>query len=249
MTPFQLKELGRLGWIVGPEESEAGFVKRIDIQRTFSEESLESITKHPAIIDFIESQLHVRPFWIQVRYSNDRLTPWQAAASWITKNGNWIQLRKSFKKGHFFGYQRDDVILHEAIHSLRFTFEEPQFEEILAYAFTKKKWRRYFGPLFFTTRQAYIFLIALLFTPFIPILPCFYFLYRLGRLVRNQWVFKKALQKIQKIFPNSSPYSIALRLTDREIQLFAIQEYKVIKAYIKSQEKDLRWQQLLANLA
>lgn len=248
MTPIQLKELGQLGWIIGPDETEEGFIKRIEIQKSFSKKNLESIAQNSAVMDVIEKEFHVKPSWIQVRYSNRGLTLWQGAASWITEYGNWIQLRKPFKKGHFLGYERDDVILHEAVHSLRFTFEEPRFEEILAHAFTKKRWRRYFGPLFATTKQASIFFITLLLTPFAPIIPFAYFLYRVGCLVNNQRTFKKALGKISILFPGLSPYTVALRLTDQEVELFAKEKETVIRDYIYEKKQNLRWQQLIANL-
>jgi len=244
MTPEKLKELGEAGWIIGPEESEEGFVKRIDIQQSFSKGNLESIEKNPGVMDFIQKEFHVTPKWIQVRYSNRGLKPWEGAASWIMDYGNWIQLRNAFKKGSFLGYRREDVILHEVVHSLRFTFEEPRFEEIIAHAFTQKKWRRFFGPLFATPAHAYIFLTTLLLTPFAPSIPFGYLLWRLGCLIKNQRIFKKSLKKIQKLFPHLSPYSVVLRLTDQEIQLFANQDVTIIQDYIKSQQKNLRWQQL-----
>lgn len=248
MTPEKLKELGAAGWIIGPDESVEGFVKRIDIQSTFSKGKLESIEQNSTVMKQIQERFQVSPSWIQVRYSNRGLKPWEGAASWITEFGNWIQLRKRFRKGSFLGYREDDVIIHEAIHSLRFTFEEPRFEEIIAHAFTKKRWRRYLGPLFSTPNQAYIFLTTLFLTPFAPIIPSAYLLWRVGVLMQSQRLFKKALKKIQALFPKTSPYAVILRLTDAEIQLFAKQDLKTLEDYIQSQKDSLRWQQLLANL-
>ncbi|CCB90151.1 hypothetical protein [Simkania negevensis] len=244
----KLKELGEAGWIIGPDETVEGFVKRIDIQMSFSKGNLESIAESSEVMRQIRERLHVHPSWIQVRYSNKGLKPWEGAASWIMDYGNWIQLRTSFKKGSLLTYQREEVIFHEAIHSLRFTFEEPRFEEIIAYAFTKKRWRRYLGPLFTTPKQAYIFLTTLFLTPFAPIIPSGYLLWRVGVLIRNQRLFKKALKKIQTLFPKTSSHAVILRMTDAEIQLFAKQDLKTLEDYIQFQSDNLRWQQLLANL-
>ncbi|WP_420421794.1 hypothetical protein [Simkania sp.] len=248
MTPEKLKELGEAGWIIGPDETIEGFVKRIDIQTSFSKGNLESIKDSPEVMRQIHERLQVDPCWIQVRYSNKGLKLWEGAASWIMDYGNWIQLRNSFKKGSFLGYDRGDVIFHEAIHSLRFTFEEPRFEEIIAHSFTKKRWRRYLGPLFTTPKQAYIFLTTLFLTPFAPIIPTGYLIWRIGVLMRSQRLFKKALKKIQDLFPKTSSHAVVLRLTDAEIQLFAKQDLKTVEEYIQSQSDNLRWQQLLANL-
>ncbi len=247
VTPDRLKELGKAGWIVGPGESEKEFVHRIETQQIFSQKNLESINSHPKVMQFIIDKLHVCPSWIQVRYSNRGLNLWEGAASWITKSGNWIQLRDSFQKGGFLGYQKEEVILHEVIHSLRFAFEEPLFEEILAHMFAKKKWRRYFGPILPTPKQAYLFLFTLCFAFFIPIVPSVYLSWRIGRLIWSQWTFKKALKNIKRLFPTAPSYGIALRLTDTEMRLFAGQKEEKVRAYIYSSMQTLRWQQLQAN--
>jgi hypothetical protein len=243
----ELKTLGNLGWIIGPEETEKGFFNRIRIQKQFSEKNGESIEGLSQVLFLLEKQLSVSPKWIQVRYANRGLKPWEGAASWITQEGNWIQLRKGFRKGHFFTYHQEDVVLHEAIHSLRFAFEEPRFEEILAHAFTKKKWRRFFAPLFATPRQASLFLGLLIFTPFVPMIPFFYLLFRLGVLCYHQHAFKKALRKISLLFPPISPYAVILRLKDEEILLFAKEGKEELMAYIEEKKEDLRWKQLLLN--
>jgi len=247
MNADHLKQLGEAGWIVGPDESKQGFIKRIKKQRSFAKENLESIEAHPKVIQIMQRKLGVYPSWIQVRYSNRGLNLWEGAASWITEYGNWIQLRRAFRKGRFLGYQKEEVILHEAVHSVRCAFEEPRFEEILAHIFAKKKWRRYLGPLFTTPRQAYLFLFTLCFTCFIPLVPSIYLFYSIGRLMWNQYTFKKALKNIERFFPNASSHGIALRLTDTEIQLFAHQKEGAIRTYMHSAMHTLRWQQLQAN--
>ena len=247
MTPDQLKTLGEAGWIIGPEESEKEFVKRVETQKAFSQKNLESIEAHPEAIALIQKRLEATPSWIQVRYSNRGLNIWEGAASWITDSGNWIQLRDSFKKGSFLGYQKEDVILHEAIHSLRFAFDEPRFEEILANAFAKRKWRRYLGSIFSTPKQACLFLVTLCLIHLAPIFPSGYLLYRLTSLIWDQRRFKKALQKIKRLFPKASNYAIALRLKDEEIVLFAREEESVCRDYIKGATNTMRWKQIRAN--
>lgn len=246
MTPSKLKERGLAGWIVGPSESEEDFVKRIDTQLVFRGnpgDAFESLAETPKVLELLEKHLQVKPQWILVRYSNQGLRFWEGAASWTYDFGNWIQLRKAFKKGHFLFYDKEEVILHEALHSLRTAFNEPRFEEMMAHAFTKKKWRRFLGPLFSAPRHLYLFAGSMILLPFAPYIPLAYFAWRLGRLMRNWRLFNRALKKIQVLFPTLPPYALLFRLTDKEIQLFGSQSCETVQAYIDSCTNDFRWKQ------
>lgn len=250
----KLKEWSEAGWIVGPSETEESFVKRIDIQQTFITspkqlekkakiDSLESLENTRSVMKFLEKHLKVIPKWIMLGYSNRGLTPWEGAAAWTFDFGSFLQLRKGFKKGRFLFYKREEVILHEALHSLRSAFDEPRFEEIIACYYAKKSWRRFFGPLFSTPMQSYIFLGTLVLTPFAPYVPLAYLLWRVITIVRDQRMFKRALLKICDLFPQIPPFALMIRLTDKEIELFGNQDKKVVQDYIDSQQNNLRWKQ------
>jgi len=164
----QLRDLGNAGFIVGPNESEIDFVKRVDTLKNLAQNPhsfLKEGEYQPLICDFQE--LGANPEWIPQTYSNRRLLPWQGAASWIftTKQGihyPMVQLRTGFKKGRFLFYDRDEVLRHEALHAIRLTFNEPRYEEILAYFHSKKRWRRWLGPIFRKPWDA-LFFTALIF--------------------------------------------------------------------------------------
>lgn len=250
MTLEELKKRGIDGWIIGPYETQELFKRRVEAQNTFfkAHGALESLKQTPVVMRLLQEKFHLEPSWILIEYSNDSLNLWEGAASWTVEGTNWIQLRKAFKKGHFLFHHKEEVILHESIHSLRSAFDEPQFEEIIANAFTRKKWRRFFNPLFATPRQAHLFLITLLFLPFFPYIPLVYFLFCLTRLIKNQMTFKRALAKIGTLFPHVSPYSVIIWLTDKEIKFFSIKDPKEIRAYLQSRKEDLRLRQLMAML-
>ena len=143
------KTLGLAGIIPGPDETESDFVKRIDILKNLGRNNLflKEEEFEPLICDF--HGLGAKPKWIPLVYSNRRLFPWQGGVSWTINPPEGtpfplVQLRKGFKKGRFLFNDREEVLHHEAVHAMRLAFNEPRFEEILAYFHSKKKWRALF---------------------------------------------------------------------------------------------------------
>jgi hypothetical protein len=268
-----LKALGEEGFIPGPNETEEAFVKRLDILKTHSQQLLQDQKYGPLIADFNRLRAHLH--WIPLHYSNHRLLPWQGGASWTftTPEGASfpiVQLRKGFKKGHFLFYTQEEVLQHEAVHALRVAFQEPRFEEILAYWNAPQKWRRFLGPLYRKPSQV-LFFISLIFislamqvaalffwntpfllllkgVPFLPLADCFI---RCVLLIKDQRNLKKTFQTLQNLFPKQKdPFPLAIRLTDLEIQLFATKSLEEILLYIKDKSRTFpRWQQILAQFS
>ncbi len=262
----KLKELGEVGIIAGPDESEEilhkrlCILKKIDPTKPFKGHTLSDWEG-----DF-EEILGAKPEWVPLIYSNQKLLPWQGAALWVFDNKvPMIQLRKGFKKGRFLLYSKEEVLLHETIHALRASFDEPKYEEILAYAHSKSKWRRFLGPLFRKPSHAFFF-ISLIFiclliqgtslfflnSPFLPylqflsLLPCIDLALRAATLIKDRRLLKKTLQKLSQLFP-SPPFPIAIRLKDAEIQKFATSSIEQILTYIEEQvPHSVRWRQILA---
>ena len=272
----ELKALGEAGFIPGPGESEGDFLSRVATLRALSGKPhpfLKEGECDSLVADY--PHLGATPDWIPQVYSNRRLLPWQGAIFWVftTPEGvrfPLVQLRKGFKKGRFLGYDREEVIAHEVSHALRLAFNEPRFEEMLAYFHAKKKWRRFLGPLFARPRHA-LFFVALIFVcmgmqmalPFFldsPLLPylemgaCLpltaIFIHAvLG--MRDRWVFYKALRALKLLFPKQrDPFVVALRLKDAEIQQFARKSLEETLLYIKEKSlSSIRWQQILAQFS
>lgn len=260
LSKNELKALGEEGLIPGPGESEEAFVKRLDIIR--KQEAQEDW--HPNCTELYGAS----PKWIPLSYSNKGLLPWQGAALWVYGEGvPLIQLRKGFRKGRFLLYNQDEVLKHETVHALRASFDEPRFEEILAYAHSESKLRRLIGPLFRKPSQALIFIslislsLVLQFTslfflsePALPyirligLLPLVDLTFRFATLIRDRRLLSKALKKLSVIFPNQkSTFPIALRLKDTEIQKIAQDPIEKVLDYFEEQvPNSLRIRQILA---
>lgn len=197
ITDLELLLFAKRGLIPGPNEDEKAFLQRASKLESFSPEDWkEAHAKTEKLYGFAID-------WVSCTYSNHKLPFWEGAATWISEEGiPSIQLRNGFKKGKYLGYTRSEVLAHEAVHAARSAFEEPRFEEILAYRTSTNFFRKCLGPLFRKPKESLLFLL------FFPLGIFFLF-----RLLRDQWIFQGCLQKL--------PLPVILCLTDKEIARFA----------------------------
>ena len=266
MNPF--KEYNHLGIIPGPGETEEQYSARalycLTLKETFQtrvgpefpQENLEPIS--PKALDQVEHLYAIRPNWIPFFFSNYRLPFWQGGCAWIFQQSEdspvsaFFQLRQAFRDSPTYLkiYHRDELIAHELSHVGRMAFEEPRYEELLAYRTALSPFRKYWGPLFTTPAQSGIFalllllivmadLLTLLFQPeiypavqWIKVFPLLWLGWLTYDLIDRQNRFKKCLKKL--------PEQILYRLTDREIDRFAGLDSAEIEAYA-AQQTCLRW--------
>lgn len=270
----ELKKLGKEGIVPGPHESEKQFVKRIDTLKRVNENPskfLAGKTFEKWDSNF-HQELGAAPKWLPLTYSNQGLLLWQGAALWILETQDQkkipiIQLRKGFRKGKFLFYSQKEVLLHETVHAVRAAFDEPRFEEVLAYYHSRSRWRRFLGPLFRKPSHA-LFFISLIFisltvqttslffltSPLLPyvkfftLLPLIDLFLKSAILIKDQRLLKKALKKLSEIFPNQNDvFSVAVRLKDSEIQKFATEPLERLLEHIAEEiPKSIRWRQIIA---
>ncbi|MGE5196600.1 MAG: hypothetical protein ACM3JI_04660 [Anaerolineae bacterium] len=255
--------LNERGFIAGPDETAEDFSKRIAFLEKFEpilQDKLEKkdwetahlLTKQ--VFDFSAD-------WIKGFYSNKKLPFWQGAATWI--DHPWrplIQLKKAFRSGNYLKiYGRDEVLAHEALHAARMAFEEPKFEEVLAFATSRYPLRKALGPLLRSSWESYLFIFALFFAMIgtsihLIVASCLTSLYFLPvvaliivgifRHLLIQRIFKGCLKNLRKILKNSSfCLPVVCRLTDREIVSFNKWSSKQILSYVNMQ-RSLRWRQI-----
>lgn len=194
------------GIIRGPCETEKEFLSR-------AEQLSSCVFSHPAL-EITQKLFSFSPDWVEVCFTNQGLLPWQGGCTLIEGHFIKIQLRKAFlyKKKIYGIYSRDELIAHEFVHAARMAFEEPLFEEILAYRTSTTRFRRYWGPLFRSSFESFVFVLCLagafvnpLYTIGLLLGPLYY----IGRLVRLQNIFRRALKRL--------PLSELVRLSDKEI--------------------------------
>ncbi|MEI8301541.1 MAG: hypothetical protein WCG10_08055, partial [Chlamydiota bacterium] len=201
-----------------------------------------NITIHPTLI---YEDLDLEIDWLLTTDFSKGLPFWEPAATWMIEKDNvtipLLQVKKRYKK------MRPELLKHETVHIARSAFKEPIYEEFLAYATSKSKWRRFFGPIFRSTKESLFFVVLALLpslTLWLLIPLGSYSLWLLVRLMIHQKIFKTSLDNLSKIFRIASPLKIAIRLTDKEIKLFARKAN--IQSYIDNQNC-LRWRQIKAS--
>ncbi|SPN73885.1 hypothetical protein C10C_0741 [Chlamydia serpentis] len=236
------------GLIPGPEEEAVAFFLRSNAMIDLGPQN------PPSFPAFLKEIFDVLPMHVEVLYSNEGLDAWEAGCTWILKNQVTIQIRKHLlKASRWLGiYSRDEVLAHEAVHAARMKFYEPIFEEVLAYRTSRWGWRRFFGPLFRSPGESYLFLfftiLGLGISLWYPImgmlmmlaLPGYFFL----RLCIVQSYFYRAMKKIRKML-GIPPLWVMLRLTDREIKMFAREPIPVLENYARKRKlENVRWKQI-----
>lgn len=222
------------GLIIGPDESVHEFEMR------------SKLKEHSTFPSRLKELFGVSPDWVAVNYDNKGLRLWEGACSWIDAHGASIQLRRSFEtKKRLWGiYSKEELLAHEGVHAARVAFEEPVFEEVLAYQTSKSAFRRYLGPIFRSSKESLIFMCSVAIASFFH--PAIYVsialaLLGMGRLMITQNRFTKAKQELEQLFGKSKALPMLLHLTDREIILFSKGKDSV--GYIKEQTC-ARWVQI-----
>ena len=187
--------------------------------------------------------------WFFGFYKARRLPFWIAALTWIvpTEHGFSVPCLQLSSTSSFLLPSREEIVNHESIHALRANFDEPRFEEILAYRTSKSRFRKFLGPLFQTTTESNIFIIISLFTLLATFfftsslpafLPTFYLSFLSFRLFFRNKTLERCIRRLSPSYKNCE--QLLLHLTDAEIELIAKKGSGIRK------KNCLRWQQINA---
>lgn len=223
MQADELLALFQRGLIPGPHESEEAFLQRVQ-----SRPPLASAEWNEVAVPLLK-QYGFAMDWVPILYSSKKLLPWEGAVFWIQEDQKpCIQIRPALQTKSLWGNSRQDILRHEAIHAAREAFQEPQFEEFLAYTTSSVRWKQWLGPLF--TRPWEFPLLALA----VFALPLWSILSLLILTLLGGWFFYRCylFHRVKKILP----LPILLCLTDQEIR----------KQTIFSQNHSLRFQLIQA---
>ncbi|MFA6916317.1 MAG: hypothetical protein WC222_07955 [Parachlamydiales bacterium] len=272
----KLLEYNSLGLFPGPEEEEADYYKRVDYclhLRTILSKDHGSIIP-PEVMEAEDQPLTeeawqvtrplfgIAPLWTPLFFSNHQLAPWHGGCAWIFRVaedspiGAIFQLRRSFKKKEIFlgYYKRSFLLAHEGVHVARMAFEEPKFEEILAYMTSQSAFQRFIGPLAESSKETAIFALLIfvsmvisltagtgvwpLWMVGINLLPWLMIIAACIRRIYRQSQLDRCLKNLKQL--TSQANHVACRLTDKEIILFAGYAPEEITRYA-AENKEFRW--------
>lgn len=206
--------------------------------------------KRLAFLDSLSHLYRIQPSWVHIKRKNTWLF-WQGGETTIYEDSRQIVWPiVSVPKWLKWCAIEKEVLAHELVHAARCSFDEQKYEEILAYKTTKRHWKSYLGPMFYSTKISVMTLLLGAFVLFFPWLSVGFMLW-LGflfyRVFRLQRKFALALKKIAFFFsPSINPLFVAIHLTDLEIDTFATADVREIDALILHWKNSLRWQQILA---
>lgn len=283
VSEAELLEWNRLGLVPGPEEKEDAYVDRVrncltlketlELDPSFLKNKTTDILNMP--FEVAKQNFGIEPSWVPLVFGNKELLPWHGGCAWIFQMqengplGAFIQLRQPFLNSeNYLGfYNRNEILSHEMSHVGRMAFNEPAFEEIIAYQSSNKAFTKWLGPIVESSTESVVFLLSLLmvlavegyllfngeFSHFgvffgLLALPIAMVLYGLWRLFRKQNQFRRCL-KILNIVLNDpqKAKSVIFRLTDEEIREFGKMSPEQIYHYARQEgSSSLRWRVLNA---
>jgi hypothetical protein len=275
----------QIGLIPGPGEEKEDFLKRVDYslnlknhlpeeikvqlsKKSFSQddEALKVINESS---EKLKSLYDCSPQWVPLFFSNYKLPFWQGGCAWIfqmteqSPTSALIQLREVFNRSpkYLAIYDRNELLTHELSHVGRMMFQEPKFEEVMAYRTSNSSFRRWFGPIIQSSAESALFLLFLfmlvVFDVFLIALnrpeaftlalwlktiPIALIIAALTRLWRRQRTYRLCVQNLENCVGPDKAEAVAYRLKDQEILLFSKLSPEKIKDFAKAKMKEeLRW--------
>jgi hypothetical protein len=238
ITSEELREYAEHGFIVGPQESEDDFLQRVELSRTAKQTQIpEKIQKRSRNLFGFSID------WVAIEMSS-RLAWWHAGAMEYWEGRPRIQMSRMVWKWNF-PVSREELLLHEWFHVARAGFDEPQFEELMAYR-SSRGLRRWLSPLFQASWESITFLLLCLAGPLFVFSGWEYSLLPIGlfscwlfsRLAIRHWLLDRFMRRITMV----NPLHLALFLTDREILRF---NEETVRASCRT-AGSLRWRQIAA---
>lgn len=278
------KKWNEEGFFPGPDETEEEFQKRVEYCQHLLP-ALESETdafpfnlrdgQSQQILEesfsLTEPLYGITPRWVLLFFNNTQLSLWHGGCAWIfqlhehTPTAAFLQLRKSFRESPcYLGmYHRSELIAHEMAHIGRMMYQEPQFEEFLAYQ-SSTGFRRWFGPIVQSSKETLFFILLLGLAVFadlalllsdspasgtvntlswwIKILPIGCVIFALGRLFYRHAILRKCLKNLEQLFLPSDAKHLLYRLRDTEIKQFSRLSGLQIRDFIAaSASHSFRW--------
>jgi hypothetical protein len=196
------------GFLPGPIETEKEFFERID--------ATERVLLHPKkyITEKSYAKATLSPLGGAALLANTKNRFYHAASTTIVelKNGLILPII-SVPSSRLV--KKEEVIKHELVHARRVLFEEPKFEEILAFRTSKSKLRAIASPMFSTKTDIYIFMTGVICSSFSIALPVICWAFLCSREIPRRSAFIKCITYLK--MHTTSCEEILAAMTDNEI--------------------------------
>ncbi len=285
--PQELIDLDCRGFLAAPGESETQLRERADntlsgineFQATIQEQGLtvdgiqlETGAQAPAeliqpLFESLDQKFGIDPRWIPVYFIKHGLGMFGGGGMFsgtdenTGQNVTFFVLREAFRnKQKWLIYSRDEIMTHEFCHAARAGFNEPLFEEVVAYRSGTSAFRKYIGGAFRSIARTQLLLAflalfwigffvqlkggelwiqALLQIPMPLYIACLAF-----EGIYRQTQAEKTTQHLQLIFGQWTE-AVLLRLSDTEIAELSRKPFtspENLITWIAKRKDELRWQ-------
>ncbi len=161
--PESYLQLYQQGFLPGPKETKEAFFKRISLSRKIIASPEKYITEKS-----LKGSIFTPVDRAYILINNSKYSFFQASSTIILEieKGVFFALIKSPSKFSSLFVNAEEVLSHEEVHARRAQFEEPKFEEILAYRTSLSRLRRLLSPVISTNKMVVTFYLSLLLIPF-----------------------------------------------------------------------------------
>jgi hypothetical protein len=264
MTTFSVADwtrLDRWGLIPGPMENISQFAERVRVSldpatRQSADRFLKNYQR-TSLPHISEPAFGVHPKYVPIYRKKNTGISIYAAATWIMETGPRKILFPLivFNRRNRWTPSDSTVLRHEWCHCGRASFEEPQFEEMLAYSAGGSTLSRILGPLFRSEGEGLAVLISCLIALVLPevlsLTLVFFVVTFWGlRLARSHYTFRMCLRNLSMALGGKqSALDLAYRLTDREIRrLASVAPDNVLQEIRSMWNSTPRWQLIAVRL-
>jgi len=170
-------------------------------------------------------------------------------------------IRRSFReKARWLFYQRSELLAHELCHVARVSFRAHIYEEIFAYKTATTAFRRFFGGIFRSPKDSFLFIGAsgLLLTnqlckaflfPQLPAWPTWCLLgltfsWLFLRHLKDMKTLRNARKTLEGLFPARDAMPVLFRCNDNEIrELASLDDPQSAQTWLHNRKSSsLRWQ-------
>ncbi len=205
-----MKSLYNDGFIPGPEESEREFFERVNIVKKIVEDPKKYLPFKGTMKALNGATLSIQ----------SKSLPFHAASTLIIEiAGTTLSIIKEPSRLSLLFVSHQEVINHELVHAKRAMFNEPGFEEMIAYQTSSSKLRKTLSPMINSTHETLLFILLSFLIPFSALPFLVYFSYLLLRLWKKTMIFNRCKKHLKL----SSDYNEKFLegMTDKEILLVA----------------------------
>jgi hypothetical protein len=226
----------------------------------FKKEELIPMDHFERIFHETSLEYDIQVDWLIGFYSKYYLPNYSGGCSYETNIGTFIQINPNLKKKEtFYSLNRNELLIHEVIHSSRINLKSKLFEEEFAFSLSRNYLRRNFSTILSRPMEFilfYLFSIFSLSTDYQIFPKWFYYLSKIPfitfllklfiHFLQRKIYLKKCSNNLMRLNVGKNLNKILFRLKDEEIiQISSLNDSGELRKYL-NQKKQMRWKIIIS---